>query len=147
MESNYPQLLDRIQSTFIDVLAILIVTFVIGSVLDKFENVPDWVRIALFFGLWGVYEPVSTTLGCTLGNYIKGIRVRRHNNFNARINILQSFVRYLLKTTLGWLSFITIHMNSDKRAIHDLVSGSIMIRKNRDIPVEDTFPELATSPK
>jgi uncharacterized RDD family membrane protein YckC len=142
MEQQYPLLIDRIQSTFIDLLVILLVTFAIGSILNRFENVPDWVRIVLFFGLWAVYEPVSTALGCTLGNYVKGIRVRQYNKYGSRINIAQAFIRYLLKTTLGWLSFITIHMNKDKRAIHDLVSGSVMIKKKSDLPVEDTFPEL-----
>ncbi|HYC28596.1 MAG TPA: RDD family protein, partial [Chitinophagaceae bacterium] len=66
----------------------------------------------------------------TIGNLIKGIRVRRVNDVQRPINIFQAFIRYITKTLLGWLSFITIHSNRDKRAIHDLAAGSVMVRKN-----------------
>ncbi|MES1198207.1 MAG: RDD family protein, partial [Chitinophagaceae bacterium] len=69
------------------------------------------------------------TLGFTLGNFIKGIRVRQYSNKVKRINIFQAILRYIFKIALGWLSFITIHSNPEKRAIHDFVSGSVMIKK------------------
>jgi len=128
MNPQYPLLIDRVQSTFIDLLVILSLTFLAGYILDKFDNVPDGVRIALFFGLWAVYEPVCTSMGSTLGNYIKGIRVRQHGHNYSKINLLQSFIRYGLKATLGWLSFITMHTNKERRAIHDLVAGSVMLK-------------------
>lgn len=129
MQPKHPLLIDRIQSCFIDLIVILLLTFLAGYLLDFFDNVPDWVRIVLFFGLWGVYEPVSTSQGGTLGNYIKGIRVRKNSQYDSRINLFQSFIRYVFKSGLGWLSFITIHMNPDRRAIHDYISGSIMLKK------------------
>jgi uncharacterized RDD family membrane protein YckC len=123
----YPLLTDRVQSSFIDGIFLIILMFVFSTILDKFENVPDGVRIVLFTGLWIVYEPLCTTLGFTLGNYIKGIRVRQHTEVTRRINFFQALVRYVLKVILGWISFLTIHSNSERRAIHDFVSGSIMI--------------------
>jgi hypothetical protein len=33
-----------------------------------------------------------------------------------------------VKVMLGWLSFLTIHTNTEKRAIHDLFIGSVMIK-------------------
>ena len=70
-QTEYPLLGDRIQSSFIDMILIILMMFVFASILDRYENVPDWVRIILFIGLWAAYEPVSTSLGCTLGNYIQ----------------------------------------------------------------------------
>ena len=130
LETQYPAISDRVQSTFIDVLFILILMFISASILDRYENAPDWIRIALFFGLWAVYEPLCTSFGATIGNLIKGIRVRRVNDVNKPINIFNAFIRYIVKTLLGWLSFITVHSNRDRRAIHDIVAGSVMIRKN-----------------
>ena len=127
---TYPLLGDRIQSTLIDTILIITLMFVFASILDRCENVPDWVRIALFFGLFGIYEPVCTSLGCTLGNYIKNIRVRQYNDTRKKINIIQAIFRYLFKIGLGWISFLTIHSNSQRRAIHDLVAGSVMIKNN-----------------
>jgi uncharacterized RDD family membrane protein YckC len=126
---NYPTLSDRVQSTFIDTVFIVILMFALATILDKYENPPDWIRIALFFGLWVIYEPLCTTLGFTIGNFVKGIRVREHSNPAKRINFFQALLRYAIKILLGWLSFITIHSNPQRRAMHDLVAGSVMIKK------------------
>lgn len=128
MEEKYPQLAERIQSTFIDLFLIIILLFVFTNIIDRFDNVPDWVRIVLFIFLFIAYEPFCMTLGCTLGNYLKGIRVRKNLDPTKRINIFQAVARYPIKVLLGWVSFITINMNPKKRAIHDFVSGSVMIK-------------------
>lgn len=128
MQEKYPLLSDRVQSSFIDTILVIIMMFVFSSVLDRYEHVPDWVRILLFAGLFIIYEPLCIALGSTLGNYIKGIRVRRDDNTARRINIFQSLIRYPIKLSLGWLSFLTIHSNTKRRAIHDMVSGSVMIK-------------------
>ncbi|HEU4471698.1 MAG TPA: RDD family protein [Flavisolibacter sp.] len=125
----YPTLADRVQSTFIDSIFIIVLMFVFASWLDRYENAPDWIRIVLFFGLWGIYEPLATALGGTIGNHLKGIRVRQSGNEAKRLNVLKAFFRYVVKIGLGWISFITIHSNPQKRAIHDLVAGSVMIKK------------------
>jgi uncharacterized RDD family membrane protein YckC len=125
---QYPLLTDRIQSTFIDTVFIVFLLFVFASWLNRYENVPDWTRIILFAAL-AIYEPLFTSLGGTLGNYIKGIRVRRYQSPGRKINFFQAFLRYGIKLSLGWISFLTIHSNKNKRAIHDLASGSIMIMK------------------
>lgn len=128
MEEKYPQLAERIQSTFIDLFLIIILLYAFTNIIDRFNNVPDWVRILLFVLLFMAYEPLCMTLGCTLGNYLKGIRVRKNLDPTKRINIFQAVARYPIKVLLGWISFITINMNPKKRAIHDFVSGSVMIK-------------------
>ena len=127
--TTYPSLSDRVQSTFIDSIVIVILMLISASLLEKYENAPDWIRIALFFGIWGVYEPLCITLGGTVGNYFKGIRVRKQGQESQKINFLQAFFRYVLKMTLGWLSFLSIHTNKERRAIHDFAAGSVMIKK------------------
>jgi uncharacterized RDD family membrane protein YckC len=125
---HYPELKDRIQSTFIDFFLCLVLLFIAAATIDKYEHVPDWVRIAIFVGLFVVYEPLFIALGCNPGNYFKGIRVRKHSDTLKKINILQSVVRYPVKFVLGWVSFLTISSNPQRRAIHDLVAGSVMIK-------------------
>lgn len=125
---EYPLLLDRVQSIFIDGILIIVLMFVFAAILDRYEDTPDWVRIVLFFSLWAIYEPLFVIFGCTLGQYVKKIRVRRHSNPARHINIIQSFFRWLFKAFLGWFSFLTINFNPEKRAIHDFVSGSVMIK-------------------
>ena len=129
VEADYPTLSDRVQSTFIDSIFIIVAMFAFASILEKFGTAPDWIRIALFFGIWGVYEPLCTSLGFTIGNYAKGIRVKQVHNPSKRLNIGQALIRYILKVALGWISFLTMHFNPERRAIHDYAAGSIMIRK------------------
>lgn len=131
-EVIYPSLSERVQSTLIDTVFIVFLMFMASNLLDRYENVPDWVRMVLFFAIWGVYEPLSTSLGFTIGNYVKDIRVRKNGDHNRRINILQAYVRYVFKFALGWLSFLTIHGNKERRAIHDFAAGSVMVKK-RDV--------------
>lgn len=100
---------------------------VFTSILDKFDNVPDWLTIAIVVGII-LYEPLCMAIGCTLGNYLKGIRVRKVSNPTSRISVFQAILRYPFKLSLGWISFLTIHTNPKRRAIHDLVSGSVMIK-------------------
>lgn len=127
--AEYPTLSDRVQSTFIDSIFIILMMFVFAYILEKFDVSADWVRIALFFGLWAVYEPLCTSLGFTLGNLAKGIRVRSSSNAGKRINFFQALFRYIIKMSLGWISFLTMHTNDQRRAIHDFAVGSVMVKK------------------
>lgn len=132
MNNKYPELSARIQSTFIDTLFIVLLMFVFSSILDRIHDPPEWLHIVMFVGIWMIYEPLCTTLGCTIGNYLKGIRVRSVGDISKRINIFQALIRYALKVMLGWLSFLTIHQNTERRAIHDLAAGSVMINVSRE---------------
>jgi uncharacterized RDD family membrane protein YckC len=59
------------------------------------------------------------------------IRVRKYARHGERINLLQAYVRYIFKSGLGWLSFLTVHTNKERRAIHDIIAGSVMIELER----------------
>ena len=125
---KYPELKERIQSTFIDLIIIIILMYVSARILENFEPVPDWIRVTLFVTLFFLYEPIFLSFGCTPGNYIKQIRVRRYADSSRRINFLQALVRYPIKAALGWISFLTIGSDPKKRAIHDMVAGSVMLK-------------------
>jgi len=128
MKIQYPLLIDRFQSVLIDSIVIILLMFILSSVIENFATLSNAVRILLFFVLWAIYEPLATTLGFTLGNYIAGIRVRNFKNMNMKIDFFRSFIRFIIKVVLGWLSLITIFSNKERRALHDLVSGSVIIK-------------------
>lgn len=134
MEPVYPSLGTRIQALFIDGVLIIVLMFVFSAFLP--DEAPAWVRIALFLGLWLVYEPVCTAFGCTLGSYMKNIRVRQNDDETRKIGLLQAYIRYAVKTCLGWFSFFTIHSNPRRRAIHDLAAGSVMVIKDSKLANE-----------
>lgn len=111
----------------IDTIVIVLVMLLLANIFDWFGDIPDWVRIAAFAGLL-LYEPVCTTLGGTIGNRMKGIRVRKESDTKTRISFIHALIRYAVKIILGWVSFITIHSNRKKQAIHDQAAGSVMIK-------------------
>lgn len=127
MKEKYPFMLERIQSILIDSVLIIACMIIFSDMLSGFKNVPDWLRAVLLISLF-LYEPIATTFGGTIGNNIKGIRVRKDSDDTKQINIFQVLIRYFFKLLLGWLSFITIFSNSKKRAIHDILSGTVMIK-------------------
>jgi uncharacterized RDD family membrane protein YckC len=137
MVVQYPTLVKRVQSMFVDGIFILLLMFGISAIIDKAGDAPDWLRAVLFIGLWFVYEPVCIAFGCTLGQYLMGLRVREAANEKKRINIVLSFVRFALKLVLGWLSFLTIHTNSQRRAIHDLAGQSVMLEIKKPDPDDE----------
>lgn len=128
MDEKYPPLTNRIQSIFIDTILLILLMLVFANLLEATGEVPDWVRGALFAGLFVAYERLCTALGFTLENYVKGIRVRSHSDTSKRINVVQALLRYSVKIILGWVSFLTINRNPKRRAIDDLLSGLVMIK-------------------
>lgn len=126
MSQKYPTLLSRIQSLTIDSILLICCMVFFTVLLDGFKNVPTDIRMWLFISLM-LYEPLFTTFGATLGNYKKGIRVRKNSDQSKRITIFQAIVRSFFKILFGWLSFLFFLTNKKNRALHDIVSGSIMI--------------------
>ncbi|OXB07308.1 hypothetical protein B0A81_11185 [Flavobacterium plurextorum] len=127
MEEKYPFLLERIQSILIDSILIIACMILISDVLSNFKNVPDWLRAVLLILIF-LYEPIMTTFGGTIANNIKRIQIRKNSDETQSINFFQAIIRYFFKLLLGWLSFITIFSSNKKRAVHDIISGTVMIK-------------------
>ncbi len=112
-------------------LLLILITFSITSFLfDKIGDVPNWIRgMVLIFSIY-LYEPFFITVfGGTIGHNFLKVNVKRIINPHLKINFFQATLRFFTKFLLGWISFLTITGNKRKRAIHDMISGSIMINK------------------
>ncbi len=107
--------------------------FLASTILEKInpsqEEDDGWIRAVIFISIWGIYEPISMVFGSTLGNYLMNIRVKKATDINERINLLQAYIRFVVKLSLGWISFLTIHGNKERRASHDFAAGTVMIEK------------------
>lgn len=80
--------------------------------------------------LFVLYEPIFMTLGATFGNYRNGIRVRKNSDYSQKINIFQALTRFFFKVVLGWVSLLFILMNKKGRALHDIISGSVILKQH-----------------
>jgi uncharacterized RDD family membrane protein YckC len=125
---NYCSLSDRVKSIFIDTFIIIMAMLVFSTVLDMFNNPPVWARVAMFIAIWFLYEPFCVAYGCTIGQYVMHIRVRSAKDTTKHIHIVLSYIRYIIKIALGWLSFLSLAFNKQRQAVHDLAVESVMIK-------------------
>lgn len=124
---TYPSILKRVQSTFVD----QIITFSFIGLLFVCANEINeeliWLKVLAFFVGFS-YEPLFMLTGRTVGQRITGIRtVWKSNSF---ILIIASYLRYVAKLLLGWVSFLTLFFSQRRRAIHDMLAGTIVINNN-----------------
>jgi uncharacterized RDD family membrane protein YckC len=130
--NDYPPLIKRFQSLITDQVFLIICMVIISQLMDNTdEESTGAFRGIMLFGLFAVYEPFCMSFGCTLGNRISGIRVRKFKEQDKRIGLFNSYLRFITKMMLGIISFFTVGSNPWKRAIHDKVSGSIMLNTKK----------------
>lgn len=130
MEKEYPVLLKRIQALMVDVLFLLFAMMIISQILGLFTYVSEGIRISFFAFLFLFYDPLLTSfLGGTIGHLVIGIRVKKENAERTNISLFAAVFRFIIKSTLGWISLLTVTGNKRKRALHDLLSGSVVICK------------------
>ena len=115
------------KSTTIDTLLLIACFYLLSDILNSMSNVSESLRILLFICIL-MYEPIFISLNGTFGNHKNSIRVRQNKDTTKKLNFFQSLLRYFLKISLGWISLIFILMNQKGRALHDIISGSIMIK-------------------
>jgi uncharacterized RDD family membrane protein YckC len=121
---KYPNVLRRYLATVLDVFALWCIVYGVSRFAAFKEGgaVAYWaLGIALL-----VYEPILTSYACTLGQALMRIRVRTPDG-SKRIGLAQAFGRMTVKYLLGMISFLTVPARKDRRAIHDLAAGSIVI--------------------
>ena len=124
-----PTIKARYTSMLIDVLIIVLISLAISSLPSVVGKVPGFVKGILFIIVVLLYEPILITSGTTIGQFIMNLRVRSFKNPDQKLTFHMAVLRTILKILLGWLSFVTVTFNVNRRAIHDFASGSIMISK------------------
>jgi uncharacterized RDD family membrane protein YckC len=127
-----PTIKTRYFSMLIDVLVLVLLALGISTLFDLIGEVSGFVRGIVFVLVIMSYEPILVTFGSTLGQLILNIRVRSFKHPDKKVAFHMVILRFIIKVFLGWLSFITVTFNINRRAIHDFISGSIVISKRID---------------
>jgi len=128
-EMKYGTLINRVKAAIVDFMVLMGLILAVSTILSKFENVPDFVRVILFILIFILYDPIFTsTIGATIGHLILGLRIRRSNDEDRKIIFPIAIVRFIIKVVLGWISLLTISILKKKKAIHDLVAGSVVLQ-------------------
>lgn len=129
-DQNYPDLFKRVKAIISDFFILLVIMIVVVLVFATFENVPDYVRGIAFLFVFVFYDPIFVSaFGGTIGHKLNGLSVKEDKNRNLNILFHLALVRFIVKTFLGWLSLLTVTGNEKKKAIHDMMVGSIVLYK------------------
>lgn len=128
----YPSIMDRVKAIFVDSLLIVAMMTIATTILEKYSIDSDIVTIGICIFIFLLYEPLSVSMfGGSVGHYAIGLRVKNKNNPTKNVNFILAIVRYIVKALLGWLSLITITLNNNGQAIHDLAANAIVIYKKK----------------
>jgi uncharacterized RDD family membrane protein YckC len=123
-----PSLAARVKAVFIDFAVLLMLFSLISVFVNAINDVNDFLKGSLAIALLVLYDPLLTAFtGGTLGHKALGLRVKKYAATDKNISLIDAFIRFIVKGALGWLSFLTVTMSSNKRAIHDTLSGSIVL--------------------
>jgi len=121
----YARFAPRLRALVIDsivfmlaLVAALIAAVALGS--DHAGRAVGFTVVAL----WLLYEPILVSqTGGTIGHYLCNLRVvddKSHGN----VGFLKAVVRVVIKTALGWWSFVTMVATQRRQAVHDLFTRS-----------------------
>ena len=126
-----PDLITRVKAVFVDAISILLLFTLTSWVVNNIGDLPAGIKGFIFVFMIYLYEPTLVTLTRgTIGHKFVNIQVVNYRNPNKRINFIQASLRFITKYFLGWVSFITVSFNKNKRAVHDTVGNSIVLYEN-----------------
>ncbi|WP_299800596.1 RDD family protein [uncultured Maribacter sp.] len=130
MNKNYAFLPERIKAAVIDGILLIVAMYAVSEILSLFENVPNYVRISIAVLLFLLYDPIFTSqFGGTIGHSYSKIMVKKDAITEQNINLVPALFRFLIKFSLGWVSLLTVTGNQKKKALHDLVVNSVVLRE------------------
>jgi uncharacterized RDD family membrane protein YckC len=125
---SYPGVSRRVKALFTDTVVMVIFMLLFSTLFSQFESVADEARVIAIVFIFLLYDPLFTSFtGATLGHRLFGLRVRRADDFNKNINLFLAMIRFLIKAFLGWISLLTVQSNPQRKAMHDMLVGSVVI--------------------
>jgi uncharacterized RDD family membrane protein YckC len=125
----YARFTRRVQGVLID--SIIFMLILAGSLIVAVSLASDNVGRVLGITVvvtWLLYEPVLVSMtGGTVGHYLCNLRVVDDHGGN--VGFPKAVVRVIIKSLLGWYSFIAMAITSRHQAVHDyLTKSTVQIR-------------------
>jgi uncharacterized RDD family membrane protein YckC len=138
----YVRFTRRVQAVLVDTIIFMIVLAGALAVAVAFAS-DNIARIVGFTvaATWLFYEPMLVSLtGGTIGHYLYNMRVVDDRGGN--VNFLKTVARVVIKSLLGWYSFVAMAMTHRHQAIHDLLTSSTV--QIRDLAKAQARNDIAT---
>lgn len=130
-KKEYPLVFDRVKASVMDAFIMITLIMAITSIFSEFETVHTSIKIVSFVFIFVLYEPFSVSFfGGTIGHNMMRICVKKDSDTTKNISFLLAIIRFFAKFCLGWISFLTIHSNNKRMAIHDMLVKSVVVYKD-----------------
>ena len=122
---QYARFVRRFRAMVIDWIIMIVVIFgalFVATIVhtDGVTRPLGWLVVIAFL----LYEPVLVCMtGSTIGHYYANLRViddRHHGN----VSFLKAVARFVIKSLLGWYSFIAMTLTRRNQALHDQLTRS-----------------------
>jgi uncharacterized RDD family membrane protein YckC len=120
----YARFTRRLQAVLVDVIIFMLIFAgaLILAVSLKSDNVARILGFTVV-ATWLLYEPILVSMtGGTLGHWLYNLRVVDDGGGN--LSFGKAVIRVVVKTVLGWYSFITMALTHRHQAVHDLLTKS-----------------------
>jgi len=128
--TRYPRLIRRVRAILIDSVILMLMVLCWWVSQPLLAGVPGYLNLAIPFLMWFMLDPICVWRFCaTPGHYVMGMRVERLDG-RGDLNLLVAIVRSLLKSATGWWSFIFALTTKKHQALHDLLTGAVVILRN-----------------
>lgn len=128
MNGNYAPLTNRIKAAVIDSVVMIALMYAFTEIFRQFDDVSGNIRMFAFIFVFVLCDPIFTSaFGATIGHSYSKITVKRDSNSKKNISFPSAVLRFILKSSLGWLSLLTVTGNDKKQAIHDHVAKSVVL--------------------
>jgi hypothetical protein len=122
---GYARFSRRLQGLLIDWMVFLL--FMVGALFaatalrsDSIARYLGFTAIAVFL----LYEPVLVSLtGSTIGHYLTNLRVV-DDRTKGTVSFAKALARFIIKSLLGWYSFISMWTTRRHQAVYDLLTFS-----------------------
>lgn len=125
---TYSSILRRYLATAIDSIFIIVMLFTASYAFQQEHALATQLRAAVIVFMFFVYEPLCTSMLCTVGQKMTGIRVRRHGlSGDEKISLPRAYLRIVSKLFLGFISFFTLPFSRERSAVHDFIAGSVVL--------------------
>lgn len=137
----YARLSSRVNAVLIDTVVVSFVFVALMVVSSLTENVPHTggILLALMFAWVLLYEPLQVWLyGATIGHRRVNIRIVSDKT-GAPPSLPVSFGRFVVKSLLGFPSFVSMAFTRRHQSIHDLLTGTTVQLRDVSIATTDDY--------
>ena len=139
-EVLYPRLLRRVRAFLIDSVIFIILLYAWMVSLPAFGESPFLVKIAALVVPLMILEPgLVAFTGGTPGHHMMGLRIRDASH-DQNIGILRATARAIIRTFLGWLSFIFVLVTRRHQTLHDYFTSTVVVlSRPESLPAHEKF--------